>query len=343
MNLFYSDINIEIKRILKSDVLLKTDLLNQFSINIYKHEEKYPDIRKWLNNKVLPGIVSGERIAYLGFVDEIPVVTAIVKLGKSSKFCHLHIEKEYINNNIGELFFTMMTLDVRNYAKMIHFTLPESLWYEKSEFFKSFGFDKIQKSNKNYRTSELELSTSANFNLVWEKTLNKLPKIISLQSNVEKSPIQGILMSIKPNFAQKIIEGEKIVEIRKKFNERWINSYVTLYASSPIKAILGYAKVKEVKCLSPKEVWIQYGGLIGCSKLEYDGYVEKSEKIYAIHFEDIKPYSKPIYTSQLSNIVNRKLNVPQSYSEISKSENWAHAISVADLIEGKITTSLSKY
>src|ERR1700686_5160318 len=114
MDLFTSEANLQIAKITKADVIYNSDLLNLFKISVLKHEEMYPGISTWLKNKVLPGIKNGQRIAYLGLCNDKPAVTAVVKIGASSKFCHLHIEKNLQDKNIGELFFAMMIVDVRH-------------------------------------------------------------------------------------------------------------------------------------------------------------------------------------------------------------------------------------
>src|SRR3984885_11277542 len=170
MDLFTSEANLEIVKINRGDVILNSDTLKLFKISILKHEEMYPKISLWLKNKVLPGIENGERIAYLGLYNGEPVVTAVVKIGSSSKFCHLHIEKKFQDKSIGELFFAMMIVDVRHRAQSIHFTLPESLWEDEKGFFSSFGFEQAKKSKTQYRKSEEELSCNSTFKKVWERS-----------------------------------------------------------------------------------------------------------------------------------------------------------------------------
>jgi len=198
MDLFTTEANLQIVRVSSKDALLETDLLCVFKSSILKHEEMYPKISAWLKDKVLPGIEDGSRIAYLGFYNEKPVVTAVVKIETSAKFCHLHIDKEIQDKNIGELFFSLMVFDVRHIANGIHFTLPESLWEREKHFFTSFGFNQAFKAVTQYRKFEEELQCSSTFTQVWESTLAKLPKLIDLHSLDSENVSNGLLMSIKP-------------------------------------------------------------------------------------------------------------------------------------------------
>lgn len=338
MDLFTSEATLEIAKINKSDVITNSDLLNLFKISILKHEGMYPGISTWLKNKVLPGIKNGERIAYLGLCNDSPVVTAVVKTGASSKFCHLHIEKDLQDKNIGELFFAMMIVDVRHNAKSIYFTLPEGLWESEKNFFSSFGFEQAEKSRIQYRKSEEELLCISTFQKVWESTLIKLPKIMERHSVDKNNIINGLMMSIQPKYMDRILNGDKVIELRKKFNTKWTQKRITLYSSAPNKSIIGYAVIQKVTSNTPEKIWEQYGSELGCSKTEFANYIGDSDKIFAIKLAEITPYKSPIFLTQLSGFLNENLIPPQSYMSLKENKNWLNAIAISDLLQGRFST-----
>jgi predicted transcriptional regulator len=338
MDLFATEANLQIVRVTAQDVLLRTDLLKTFEAAIIRHEAMYPSISKWLKEKVLPGIENNSRIAYLGFCNDSPVVTAVAKRGKSTKFCHLHIDKEIQDKNLGELFFALMVIDVRHIAHGIHFTLPESLWEREQDFFRSFGFDNVQKAPTQYRSFEEELLCASSFDQVWQSTMEKLPKLIDLHSIDEQNISNGLLMSIRPQYIKKIFSGDKLIEIRKKFNHKWSSRRVTLYSSHPTKAVVGYAVIQCVISDTPKNIWENYGYQLGCSKAEFDTYTEGLNKIYAIQLNNINPYRSPMPLTQLSWFLDQTLIPPQSYASLKENKNWLNAISIADILQGKFST-----
>ncbi|MGZ3900178.1 MAG: GNAT family N-acetyltransferase, partial [Bacteroidia bacterium] len=338
MDLFTSEANLQIVKITKLDVISNSDALKLFKIAILKHEAMYPEISLWLKDKVLPGMVNDQRIAYLGLCNNEPAITAVVKIGASSKICHLHIEKEFQDKNIGELFFAMMIINARHSARSIHFTLPESLWESEKQFFSSFGFKKAQKSTTQYRKSEEELSCDSSFEKVWSSTLVKLPKIMETHSLDKDSIVNGLMMSIQPKYINRIMQGDKVIELRKKFDHKWTQRRITLYSTSPTKAILGYAVIQGVLSNTPEKIWEQYGSELGCSQLEYKQYTGGSDKIYAIKLANVTPYSNPIYLSQLSQFLDAKLNPPQSHLSLKENRNWVNAIAISDLLQGKFST-----
>jgi predicted transcriptional regulator len=229
-----------------------------------------------------------------------------------------------------------MSLDAKRGAKEIHFTLPESLWLTKRGFFQSFGFRNAEKASRQYRSSEAELWSSASFNIMWASVLEKLPKIITSLTKTHDNIFNGILMSIEPKYVEKIKSGEKIVEVRKRFNTKWRNCRVTIYSSNPDKAILGYATIANIMKGSPERIWSRYGGDIGCTKREFEAYTASSEEVYALFLEDYKPYTNQVYLSQISYLLDNKApKPPQSYISLEKNMDWARAVSVAELLHNR--------
>jgi predicted transcriptional regulator len=338
MDLFQTEANLQIARLSGKDVLLETDLLQVFRAAIKQHEVMYPNISFWLEKKVLPGIENGSRIAYLGFCNDQPVVTAVAKRGDSTKFCHLHIDKNIQDKNLGELFFSLMVIDVRHIANGIHFTLPESLWARERNFFSSFGFTEVLKAPTQYRSFDEELICKSTFDRVWNATLEKLPKLIDLHSLDHQNISNGLLMSIRPEYIKKIFNGDKVVEIRRKFNHKWSNRRVTLYSSHPTKAVMGYAIIQSVLSDSPDNIWDNYGSQLGCTRKEFDSYTDGLNKVFAIQLHEIQPYKTPMPLSQLSWFLNEDLVPPQSYSSLKQNKTWLNAITIAEILQGKFST-----
>lgn len=343
MDLFTIEANLQVVRILSSDVLLDSDNIRVFTQSILKHEDMYPGISAWLRNKVLPGIQNNTRIAYLGFYNDTPVVTAVAKVGQSTKFCHLHLDKEIQDKNLGEIFFSLMVLDVRHIADGIHFTLPEGLWEREKDFFNSFGFANAFRSPMQYRKGEDELMCRSTFDQVWAATLEKIPKLIDLHSLDQDNVSNGLLMSIRPRFTNKILNGDKLIEIRKKFNHKWAKKRVTLYSTSPTKCVMGYASIHNIVSDSPRNIWEQFGSVLGCTRKEFDSYTQGLAKVYAIQLVNVNPYKNPIPLTQLSWFLDTDLTPPQSYASLRQNKNWLNAISIADLLQGKFSTVIQVY
>ena len=335
--------NLQIARLSETDAKLQTDNLSVFRELVLRNEHLYPNIDRWFVERVVPGLRSKERIAYIGYLDEKPVISAIVKRGAAAKFCHLRITEEFQDFNLGELFFSLMALEVKEYAREIYFTLPESLWLTKMNFFQSFSFRKATKADDQYRFFDEELQTSSPFSLVWQAVLNKLPKLLNTFCVGGHRMTGDLLLSVKPEYATQIMTGRKSVEIRRKFSKRWIGSRASLYASAPVMGLIGEAQISNVRTGKPENIWKRYSACIGCCRKDFEDYTSNCDVVYAIELDEVKPYRAPVMLSYAANLIGEHLVPPQSYCVLETGKAWTQAVSVAALLHGLRRTSSANY
>ncbi|HEX4959477.1 MAG TPA: hypothetical protein VF173_01465 [Thermoanaerobaculia bacterium] len=326
--------NYHLLRLTDQDVLRSTDSLRLFAEQLALNDEMYPTIREWFRAKVIPGLREGSRVAYLGFEGETPILTAVLKKGEQAKLCHLRIAPELQGLNLGEVFFSVMALEVRTTAREIHFTLPESLWSRSREFFSSFGFRDVTRAHTQYRLFEEELRTSAPFWDVWRAVRQRLPKLVDrFQVNGYSIP-PSLLLSVKPEFAERLLSGEKTIEVRKRFHPRWRGARIALYASSPERALVGEATIGDVSAASPSEIWERYGDRVGCSRNQLLAYAGEREEIFALQIGDVTPYASRMPLCQMEHLLEEGLKPPQSHCQLRQEHPWSKAISIAALLHG---------
>lgn len=103
-----------------------------------------------------------------------------------------------------------------------------------------------------------------------------------------------VLLSIKPEFAHKIFEGSKKFEFRKTiFKNKSVNK-VIVYASSPIKKVIGEFEIDEIISSDPESLWEKTKLLAGISKSFFDSYFNSKELAYAIKIKDSQKYETPL-------------------------------------------------
>ena len=117
-----------------------------------------------------------------------------------------------------------------------------------------------------------------------------------------------ILISIKPTYVKKILNGQKKYEYRKiKAKKKKIEKMI-IYATSPVKLVVAEAEIKRVLEGSPKKIWEQTKKESGVTKKFYDSYYKNSSKAIAYELDKIKIYETP---QKLENLgIN---NAPQSF------------------------------
>lgn len=334
LDLFENKRDLRIVRISELDAKSRSDNFLMLRSKILGCEEMYPAIKTWLDKKVTRGLQTGERVGYVGMYGDEPIASAVVKRGKAAKFCHLKIDRELQDSGLGDIFFALMALEVRSLAGSIHFTLPESLWESKKRFFESFSFNDVIKCNDQYRLFEEELRSEAAYSDVYASVVDKLTRFNGIASIAGFSMDSRLVLSIQPRHAENIMLGRKRVEIRRKFSRDWEGVRFNIYASTPIKALMGEARIERVIEGTPTTIWEHFGTMVGGTKEEFDSYVQGTSTIYALVLGDIKPYSYPVPLIQIEHLIGAQLTAPQSYGVVGHHNEWARAISVAAILQG---------
>ena len=333
--------NFKIVRLAEGDVRGKSDHLANFRQLIVSNQEMYPAIERWYTDKVIPGIRHEERVAFVGYLEENPVVSAVVKKGDAAKFCHLRLDPSVMDSHLGEVFFSLMALEIRDLAKTVHFTLPGSVWGEKGPFFQSFGFSEVQSAERQYRLFDQELHSSAPFSRVWQSSIEKMPKLAHLCGVGGFSPDTQLLLSIHPKYAEDILAKRKTVELRRRFSTKWLGHRINLYATAPVMSLVGEARIAGVVANTPEILWQRFQGQIGCTRAEFDQYAKGVDELYAIELDDVRPYKDRIPLVQASQMLGENLVPPQSYVTLEKNKSWAKAVSLAAYLHACFKSTFS--
>jgi predicted transcriptional regulator len=326
--------DVSIVRLTPVDTSGQSDHYRTFRALVSRSSDQYPAIDSWLQEKVLPGIRTGERVAYVGYRAEEPVVSAVVKRGSKAKFCHLRLREDLEDANLGEVFFSLMALDTRVHARELHFTLPETLWQRKQGFFSSFGFHRAQEAEVQYRLFDRELRCTAAHDKVWAAVLEKLPKLLGIYSVAGYALGDPLLMSIREPHVSRILDGRKSIEVRKRFSPRFQGRRVVLYASGQRRALVGEATIGAVVNGPPGTIWDSFHMEIGCSRGEFDDYAGQSSQLAAIQLQNVVNYPVALPLTQIHQLTGEDLRPPQSYCAVSPNGKWGKAVSVATLLQG---------
>lgn len=91
-----------------------------------------------------------------------------------------------------------------------------------------------------------------------------------------------ILLSINPEYVEKIFSGKKKYEFRRSiFKKQGIKSII-VYSTSPVKKIVGEFEIEEIIIDTPKKLWDLAPENTGISEEKFYKYFENKEKGYAI-------------------------------------------------------------
>jgi len=103
-----------------------------------------------------------------------------------------------------------------------------------------------------------------------------------------------VLLSIKPEFAEKIFNGTKKFEFRKSIFKNTNVEKIVVYASYPVQKVIGEFEIEEILEAKPSQLWQITQDFSGISKQYFDQYFTVREKGYAIKINNIKKYKFPL-------------------------------------------------
>lgn len=93
---------------------------------------------------------------------------------------------------------------------------------------------------------------------------------------------RALLLSVRPQFAESILDGSKTAEIRRQRPDVRSGTLVIIYATKPKGAIVGTARVSSMSQGTPGEIWERHKAHVGISREEFDSYLDGAVVAYAL-------------------------------------------------------------
>ena len=124
-----------------------------------------------------------------------------------------------------------------------------------------------------------------------------------------------IVLSLKPRFAQAILAGVKTVELRRTVPKIVIPTRALLYASSPVRALLGTCVITSVRSADLAALWHEYGSRSELPFHEFEQYFEGVDAGTALILSEPQALSRPIPLQDL-RAKPRGFRPPQSYAYV---------------------------
>lgn len=122
-----------------------------------------------------------------------------------------------------------------------------------------------------------------------------------------------VLLSIKPEFAERIFDGTKRFEFRRSiFRNRSVRT-VVVYVTQPVGMIVGEFDVAGIIVSTPDSLWQRTCAHAGISREFFNSYFEGRESAYAIEVADVRRFAAPIEP----RLAIDNFTPPQSYMYVS--------------------------
>lgn len=121
---------------------------------------------------------------------------------------------------------------------------------------------------------------------------------------------RALFISVKPKYANAILEGTKTVELRRTRPNLPDGSLVILYSSTPTRAVVGWARLTGVRVGTPIEIWDEYGTAAAIDEPDYDAYFDGTAQAFALELNDVVAAFQPIPLDVIRSI---GIQPPQSW------------------------------
>lgn len=106
-----------------------------------------------------------------------------------------------------------------------------------------------------------------------------------------------VLLSIKPQYANSILDGTKRYEFRRRVHLDSRVHTVVIYATKPIGKVIGEFSIKDIHSDHPDTLWEKTKDFSGITKSFFTEYFIGREVGHAIEVEKVKKYLKPMEVS----------------------------------------------
>jgi predicted transcriptional regulator len=134
-------------------------------------------------------------------------------------------------------------------------------------------------------------------------------------------PDRRILLSLKPRYADAILDGSKTIELRRTRPRIEIPTDALIYASSPRCAVVGTCRIVEVVEFTPLGMWRLHGRESAIDYAAYKAYFTECATAYGLVVSSPGRLENEIGLSAIREIW-RGFQPPQSFrylsTEISK-------------------------
>lgn len=128
-----------------------------------------------------------------------------------------------------------------------------------------------------------------------------------------KTEKNSVLLSIKPEFAEKIRTGEKTYELRRvNFQHKTLPKTIYVYETDPVKAIIGHFTCDKIIKMPLLELWDELSEKTGISEERFYEYFRYKKFGYGLRISDYTPLIRPVLLKEL--VIG---TAPQSFRYLS--------------------------
>ena len=117
--------------------------------------------------------------------------------------------------------------------------------------------------------------------------------------------MKAILLSIKPEYVDRILAGTKKYEYRKRL-ARSDSSVLLVYSTSPVMKVVAKVEILGTICAAPSTLWEQTKSNAGISRKKYREYFHGCKTAYAYKLGKVEIFEPPRDLLDYNNTVAKQ-------------------------------------
>lgn len=124
------------------------------------------------------------------------------------------------------------------------------------------------------------------------------------------------LISLEERFAEGILNGEKLVELRRRPMRLNVGTTVWMYVKVPVGKVIGSVQVRSLHTLAPQTLWRKYGDVSGLSRAEFFDYFSGVERGFVLALANPVRLGNSVPLERL-RILNKGFQPPQFFQHLA--------------------------
>ncbi|WP_319519671.1 ASCH domain-containing protein [uncultured Martelella sp.] len=127
------------------------------------------------------------------------------------------------------------------------------------------------------------------------------------------------IISIRPPYAEAILDGAKTIELRRRIPSLSVGTTLWIYATKPVGAVIGLARVQRIVRGDPEQIWLDFGHAAAIDRVSYEAYFSGADEAIGIILADVERSEEFVEIEKLRTI-REGFHPPQVLMWISGTE-----------------------
>lgn len=149
------------------------------------------------------------------------------------------------------------------------------------------------------------------------------------------------LISLEDRFAEGILNGTKLVELRRRSMRLEPGTTIWFYVKVPVGQVIGSARVHSTHSLAPSTLWRRYGDVSGLSRSEFFEYFAGVDRAFALVLNQPKRLEASVSLEALRRL-NGSFQPPQFFQHLTEEGPFVSAF-LGEKVGGNRRSSTQKH